>query len=235
MAHLIALTDSKKRDATVAVEWPARREPFAYVAPDGKRVKAQRFIKTTEGHSLDALLAKHGGDGEKLAQALVAGDPEIDLERVGKRLDDADRVWVRQDGTLLYAARILQVVYDSSGQEKSRQDFSDVEATIKEDVALPWTGRLIPIEEAVRKFAIVRKLQLRHVNGLTFDFLYEIAKTLHEANKLLIVGAGQKGNLPLIFQTNGAPYRGFLEGRIDGDGYLLLLHLSNLEIKPVTP
>jgi hypothetical protein len=32
-------------------------------------------------------------------------------------------------------------------------------------------------------------------------------------------------------QTNGIPYRGFLEGRIDGEKYQLLLYLSNMELK----
>jgi hypothetical protein len=32
-------------------------------------------------------------------------------------------------------------------------------------------------------------------------------------------------------QVNGTPYRGFLEGRIDGENYILLLHLSNMELK----
>jgi len=48
---------------------------------------------------------------------------------------------------------------------------------------------------------------------------------------VLFVGSGEKGANPLIFQRNGSPYRGFLEGRIVGDGFLLVLHLSNLELK----
>ena len=34
-----------------------------------------------------------------------------------------------------------------------------------------------------------------------------------------------------MLDRNGTPYRGFLEGRVDGDKYLLLLHLTNLELK----
>ncbi len=46
-----------------------------------------------------------------------------------------------------------------------------------------------------------------------------------------MMGAGTKGKDPLVFQTNGTPYRGFLEGRVDGAKYQLLLHLSNMELK----
>ena len=36
---------------------------------------------------------------------------------------------------------------------------------------------------------------------------------------------------PLMFQANGTPYRPFLEGRVDGERFQLLMHLSNLELK----
>ncbi|MCZ7682587.1 MAG: hypothetical protein M5U28_28850 [Sandaracinaceae bacterium] len=135
---------------------------------------------------------------------------------------------------MLYVARVLKVVYDPSGNEQSREDFVDVEATVGEELPpIPWTGRLMPIDQVIRRFAFVRKLQLRHVNGLTFDFLYEMAKALEESGKLMYVGAGGKGQQPLIFQTNGTPFRGFLEGRTRGESYRLVLHLSNLEIKRV--
>jgi hypothetical protein len=51
---------------------------------------------------------------------------------------------------------------------------------------------------------------------------------------MALVGSGAKGTSPLILQTNGTPYRGFLEGRVKDDAYLLVLHLSNLELKQVT-
>ncbi len=88
-------------------------------------------------------------------------------------------------------------------------------------------------EDVVRRFVFSRAFQIRHVNGLTFDFLHGIARTLQEAGKLLFVGTGAKGQGPLIFTLNGTPYRGFLGGRADADSYLLVLHCSNLELKAV--
>lgn len=239
MARLINVTDAKKRDGQVAIEPPAAREATRFVGPAHQRIHTERFIKATDATLCGPLLRRFGGDAEALAKGMVAGDPEIDLQRIGQRLDDADRVWIRADGSVLYAARVLQVVQAPDGTEKSRQDFADVEATVREDTALPWTGRLFEPREVVSKFVLSRKLRLHHVNGLTFDFLYEMAKTLHESGKLLLVGAGPKGTSPLILQTNGTPYRGFLDGQIcsgeGGDGYLLRLHLSNLELKAVAP
>ena len=78
---------------------------------------------------------------------------------------------------------------------------------------------------------IAAKLQLQHINGLTYDFLYAIAKELEQKDSLLVVGTGPKANQPLILRRGSLPYRGFLEGRTHGDEYCLLLHLSNMELK----
>lgn len=235
MPRILSITDDKKRDAHVEVASPPRPERLRWVsAKDGAPIRLERLVKTTDKTSFEALAQKHGSL-EAIGSALVLGDPELDLEQVGRRLGNATRVWVGPTGQVLYAARVLSVVTGPDGAEKSRGDFVDVEATVGEDLPpIPWTGRLIPAGDVVRKFVLGRKLQVRHVNGLTFEFLHSIASTLEKAEKLLLVGAGPKGQAPLVFQTNGAPFRGFLEGRTDGpDRYLLVLHLSNLELKSV--
>lgn len=235
MPRLISIMDAKKRDAQIEVGSPTRRERMHYVDPDGQPVRHERLVKGTERTTYDALLAEHGSP-EAVGQALIDGDPEIDLGQVGRRLTRTSRVYLGGDGHVLYVARILKVVYDAEGNEQSRDDFVDVEATVGEELPpIPWTGRLMPIDAVIRKVAFVRKLQLRHVNGLTFDFLYEIAETLQREGKLMVVGAGPKGQQPLIFQTNGTPFRGFLSGEVKDDAYKLVLHLSNLEIRRVTP
>ncbi len=235
MPRLVSIADAKKRDAQIQLDSAIKREVVKWVAADtGVPVRLERLIKATEKTTYEALSRQYEGDDEKLARALVEGDPEVDLEQIGRRLGNATRVWVGPEGQVLYAARVLMVVTTPEGAEKSRADFVDVEATVgEEQPPLLWSGRMIPAADVVRRFALVRKLQLRHVNGLTFDFLHEMAKTLHDAGKLLVLGAGPKAQLPLIFSTNGAPFRGFLEGRVDGEAYKLVLHLSNLELKRV--
>lgn len=235
MPRLISIMDAKKRDAQIEVEGPKRRAAHTWVGPGGASVTHQRLVKGTEKTTYGALVEQLGSP-EALGKALIDGDPEIDLGQVGRRLGYTSRVYLGPKGNVLYVARILKVVYAPDGEEQSREDFVDVEATVGEDLPpLPHTGRLMPIETVLRRFALVRKLQLRHVNGLTFDFLYDIAKALEESGKLMFVGAGGKGATPLIFQTNGTPFRGFLEGRVEGEAYKLVLHLSNLEIKGPPP
>lgn len=234
MPRLISIADARKRDAQIELVSAARPERVRWMQRGtGAPLKLERLIKSTDKTSLDALSAAIGAP-EAIAKALVEGDPEIDLEQVGRRVGNATKVWVGPEGNVLYAARVLQIVTAPDGAEKSRADFVDVEATVgEEQPPLLWSGRLMPAEQVVRRFALMRKVQLRHVNGLTFDFLHEIASQLDRAGQLLVVGAGPKAQLPLIFQTNGAPFRGFLEGRVDGERYKLVLHLSNLELKAV--
>lgn len=230
MARTIWLTDDKKRDAQVSLEPAPALARVKFLSPDRRPVKSERLVRSTEGHTWDALKRKFP-DPEALARALVQEDPEIDLANVGRRVGDADRVYLDPDGKLVYSARTLLVVYDAKGEPKSRTDFVDVEANVTDEEPLPWSGRLMPIDEVVRKYVLARALQLRHVNGLTFDFLFQLAKTLHEAKKMALIGTGSKGSNPLILQRNGTPHRGFLEGRVQGESYLLVLHLSNLELK----
>lgn len=230
MPRFLPITDDRGRDTPIEVDGPARPAARLYVGPRGQAARSTRLVKATEGHDLVGLRRRFPTDAE-LAAALVAGDPEIDLEQVGRRVGAASQVWIGPDGKVLYAARVLKVVTDATGAETSREDFVDAEATVDEERPLPWSGRLVPVERVVRSFALVQKLQLRHFNGLTFDFCRDLARTLAEKQKMVLVGSGEGGRSPLVFQRNGSPYRGFLEGRIDGDGYLLVLHLSNLELK----
>lgn len=238
--RLIKIADEKKRDADIQIEAPKRKGTLKWVNDRNEPVQSERLIKADEEHTYEALLKKFGGDNQ-LALALVSGDPEIPFDKAGRRIGPSDRVWLREDGSVLYCARTMMVRYDANGVEVERGDFVNVEATVGDDTILPWTGRLFSREEIVHKFAIVRKIRLRHVNGLTFDFLYDIAKNLHEQDKVVLVRGvaeepdGKKRPAPLIFQTNGSAYQGFLEGRVEGDGYLLVLHLSNLELKAVQP
>ena len=228
----IRLTDSKKRDAKVQYISPRKRKAGSYRNSKGEEVRSYRFINDTDSHNPQNLLSSYE-DTEELAEQLITDDPEIDLEKAGRMIDYASQVWIAEDGKVLYSAKMMNVVYSPEGDVKSTEDFEDQEPTVMEDIALPWTGKLLPISAVITKFALLRKLQISHLDGLTFDFLYDIAKSLQDKKSMLYVGGGPAGKDPLIFQRNGTPLRGFLEGRVKDSSYLLVLHLSNLELMKV--
>lgn len=224
------LTNAAGRDATVDFAGLKPTTPPARLGLPGHRVRFKRFLAATD-QGLDWSLSRRFGDD--YAQALIDGDPEIDLEQVGREIGETTQVFLSSDGEVLYAApELVEIIADPSGQEKERRAPIDVEANVNDpERPIRWTGRKIPRHELVRRFVIGRTVQIRHTDGLSYDYLYAMAKELDGENAVVLLGGGPGGREPLFFNTNGSPYRSFLEGRIAGEKYQLLLHLSNMELK----
>jgi hypothetical protein len=106
---------------------------------------------------------------------------------------------------------------------------------VNDERPVAWTGRKMSKRDVVRGFFLSRTVQVRHVDGLTYDYLFEMASELAQEESMVMLGGGPGGRKPLVFSTNGMPYRAFLEGRVDGSRYQLLLHLSNMELKRPAP
>jgi len=222
----IHIANAKKRDAQVGFTTQPRQRQVTLVLPSGERPASVKFVKTTAD---EAKLAAEYGDG--LPQALVAGDPEIDMELVGRPVRATHKLYLTPDGQPAYRVTLTQIVYNPDGTERERRDLSKAEANVDAEAPITWSGRTFPKAEAVRKFVFTRSYQLRHTSGLSYDFLYEMAKTLADADALMFIGSGPRGTGPIVLTTGGEPYRGFLEGRVDGDRYALIMHLTNYELK----
>lgn len=224
----IHLTNAAGRDATVHYgNLPTPAAPPLGVP--GKRVRFQRYLAATEAGLHESLVATLGDD---YYQALVDGDPEVDLERVGRRIGNTQLVYLTAGGEVLYAApEVLEVVYAPDGSERERRAPADVTPNTNVEEPVRYTGRLFTRADVVRRFVFRRTIQLIHGDGLTFDYLFDMARELDAKDSVVLLGTGPKGMAPLVFQTNGSPYRAFLEGRVKGDAYQLLLHLSNMELK----
>ena len=123
-------------------------------------------------------------------------------------------------------------LFEASGNVNSMLtgDFVHLKSLVGYDYAF---YKLIPKDKAMRMFMFKKSYQVQHVNGLTFDFLFDMAKKLHDAKAMMLVGAGAKGTEPLVMSNGGTPYRAFLEGRVEGDTYVLILRLTNLELKEI--
>ena len=230
----ISLANSKNRDAQVAAESVRMPVRVRWLDGQGRQVTSVRLLKGTVDHDYDALLARIGS-ADKIADALIAGDPEVDIEAAGCYLRDTSRVFVNTDRHVVHAVTQLEIVRNPDGSEKLRRPKKPATPNVSPEQPLLWSGKLLPKREAFNKFVISGKLQIKHVNGLTYDFLLGIARELEQKNSLLVVGAGPKSNQPLVLRRGAVPYRGFLEGRTRGDEYCLLLHLSNLELKAPAP
>jgi len=226
----INLSDKRNRDAVVKAESISIDEPIRYLGPKGGQTYTRRVLKCTTEHDYEALCEQFG-DAEKIAEALIDADPEVDIERFGQFLWNTSRVYISPDEELVFRVKQTEVIRDTRGKLKTKRERISEEPNVDADVPLKWTGKLIKKSEAIRRYVFTSKLQVVHINGLTYDFLHAMAQELAEANSLMLLGAGEDGKQPLIFRRGSIPYRAFLEGRVDGERYVLLLHLSNMELK----
>ena len=223
----INLTDPRKRDAVVKAESISPRNRVRYVGPKGGASYTRKVLKSTVDHDYDTLIEQARDDPEKLASLLIESDIEVDTETFGRFLYNASRVYINEDEEVTYHIQQNEVIYTPEGKFKERRQRERAEANVDSDIPLSWTGKKIDKNEAIRSYVFSSKLQIVHINGLTYDFLYGMAKELSEMNSLMLLGGGKGGKEPLVFRRGSTPYRGFLEGRIKDDSYILLLRNKN--------
>lgn len=227
----INISNETKRDAEVAFGGTSSRVIPKYKTADGNDTTNERRLKATMKTTDVALLATHG---ENLTDALINGDPEVDMELMGMKLEGLKRVYITANQKVAYGVTLNEHVFLADGTEKEVRPDSSTTANIAvEGIPLRWTGKLIPKDKILRMFMFKKSYQIKHVNGLTYDFLFEMAKKLADANAMMLIGAGAKGVEPLVMSNGGTPYRAFLEGRVNGDSYALILRLTNLELKAI--
>lgn len=230
----INLTNSNGRDALVGSQTVKKPIKVRWLDAEGRQAQPARVMKSHLAHDLNALEAQAGGR-EKISELLVSGDPEVDLELFGAMLKETSRVYVNPDGQVVHKVKQFEVIRNPDGSERERRPKKIAQPNCNTETPLKWSGKLMKKKEVYNKFVFAGKRQIVHVSGLTYDFLFNMAKELEETQSLMLLGAGPKGVQPLVLTRGGQQYRGFLEGRTDGQKYCLILHLSNMELKKREP
>ena len=225
----INISNAKNRDAVVALEGVMPKRDIRYVDEKGKPVMTRKLLKTDVTHDLPELLKKTKKI-EKVADALIKDDPEIDIEQFGMYLTDTSSVYVTKAG-IVHLVEEFEIIKNPDGTERERRPRKKLPQNLNAEYAIRWSGKFIKKEEAIKKFVFTNKKQLVHVNGLTYDFLYDMAKELDKKKSLMLIRGGEKGNEPLVMNRGGKQYNAFLEGRVKKDSYLLIMHMSNMELK----
>jgi hypothetical protein len=173
------------------------------------------------------------------AATLVADDPELDIASVGETFESDDLTTAYYDPEAADPRPIgdfqeIDVLYNATGQEKERRAHVNRRSNLNEMHPVK-AGKRLPMATALTQFVFRQAYQLLHTDSLTYEFLFGLAKELHEKQEFIVLGAGPKGNLPLIMREKGSPYRAFLSGEIgsgaEADRYRLLLLLSDMELK----
>ncbi|MBV9215165.1 MAG: hypothetical protein JO053_03230 [Acidobacteria bacterium] len=226
----INLSNEKGRDAVVAFETLLDNREIFYVDKKKKETMTRRVLKSDIEHDLGALV-KNEKQLKVFGKKLVEGDPEIDMETFGMFLADTSRVYVSKKG-IVRLVEEFEVIKKPDGTVRDRRPRVKHPQNINvEGVPIRWTGKFIKKDEALVRFVFTNKKQIVHINGLTFDFLYDMAKDLAKRDSFMLLRGGDKGNEPIVMNRGGKQYNAFLEGRVKGSSYCLILHLSNLELK----
>ncbi|MDF1816988.1 MAG: hypothetical protein P1V20_32610 [Verrucomicrobiales bacterium] len=226
----INLSDNRGRDAVVNAESVTIPHEYRWIDSQQHQVGTRKILRSTAGNDIETLIREHG-DLDTVAEALINGDPEVDIETYGRFLSETSRAYTNPDGDIVHHLSRWEVVYSPEGEEIKRKPLDVEEPNVAGEVPLAWTGKKMKKVDAIRKFVFSGKMQIQHINGLTYDFLYQMAKELSESESFMVLGGGAKGTKPLVFRRGGLSYRGFLEGRIETNRYALILHLSNMELR----
>jgi len=188
----------------------------------------QRIVKGVNPMTQKAL--------EKLDfSELTDHDPEIDLGSAGRILTDETQgsaFHLPEGNEPVANFKKVEMSFNPIGELTGREPEKSVHTNLNEARALTInTKNLIPENEAVGRFAFKDAHQLVHTDGLTREFLVQLAKTLHEKKSCALLGSGKKGTGPLILRENGKPCRGFVFGQIEGKNYKVVVLLSDMELK----
>lgn len=172
-------------------------------------------------------------------QELIDADPELAPATAGEILDLDSLTAAYYDAanevpTLVADFKQIDIVFDAAGQEKERRPHITRKSNLDEVMPVK-IGKRLPLADALTGFVFKQMYQIVHEDGVQKDFLFGLARELHEKQEIAVLGAGPKGTLPLVVRDKGSPYRAFLFGEIgtgDDDGkYKLLLLLSDQELK----
>ena len=236
MIRYIKIEDENKRDAEITFKSVTQKNTVYLALENGKKPTNKKVIKSSRDFTLENLIGKtepSQEDYDSFSEKLISDDREIDFELFGKFIDKTDRIYTDKNLNPVYNVKLTEKVFDTDGNLKEERVPNYLYSNISGESILKWTGKYIPKDKLYNKVVLSSKYQIKHINGLTFDFLFNISKTLQDKNSFMILGGG-KGNEPLIFNDGGKPYRGFLEGKVNDNSYCLILHLSNQEYKTIS-
>jgi hypothetical protein len=244
MIRYIKLANQKNRDAEVTFRSLNPKASVTMALESGDKVTNKRVVKGTSQTSTQTLLGKYNEKQKEgvdfqlqlaalLAEDLITSDPESDLELTGKFIEDVSRVYINEDEKPVFRVKKTEKIFSPKAELKEEREPKYNESNIIGDNMVKWTGKLMPKSKVYNKLVFNKKYQIKHINGLTYDFLFDMAKELADKDALMMMGAGASGKEPLVMNDGGKPYRAFLEGRIKGDKYCLILHLTDQELKPL--
>ncbi len=165
----------------------------------------------------------------EIGDALIKGDPEIDTNLIGRPVQLRSSVFLDEQRQPVYHFRVLEEKLLPNGEIKETKPYKATEPNIDLPIQVSSKGSQTPVE-MVQKFVIHKVYQVIHMDGLSYDFLFNFCREI-QASGFLRLAAGIKGNEPLILRREGLPAFAYIRGRVDGEKYCCTVHLTHQELK----
>ncbi len=215
---------------TVIEITPTHKAPRRYHrTADGRRVIHMRSLVFDAAFRPDILLKMDG-----LSDRLKRDNPDVDIESAGKNLTRTTRIVVDKDLKPIYTYKEWDIMTRPDGTRQERPH-TPIHPNADEAIPVRITDKLIDPIEIATKYVISRSYFLSHTDGVSYKFLFDIAKSLALAGKfarLQPYDPVSKKPAPLVLHEGAKPLPGvFLEGRIRGEEYCLIMHLSEQEMR----
>jgi len=165
----------------------------------------------------------------EISDALIKADPEIDTELIGRPVQLRSSVFLDEQRQPVYHFRVLEEKLLPDGQVKDIKPYQATEPNIDLPIQASLKGAQTPAE-MVQKFVVHKIYQVIHLDGLSYDFLFNFCREI-QASGFVRLAAGIKGNEPLILRREGLPAFAYIRGRVEDEKYCCTVHLTHQELK----
>lgn len=132
------ISNAERRDAEVAFENKSTRVKTTYKTAGGSATHSEKRLRSTLETEPETLLEHYA---DTLPEALIAEDPEIDIEKVGLKLEGLKKVYLTDEGKVAYGVTLNEHVFNPDGTEKEIRPESSTTGNIAVDgMPVRWTG-----------------------------------------------------------------------------------------------
>ncbi len=135
----INIANSAGRDAVVAAQSGRSSRQVRWLDGQGRQAHSVRLLKAPIDRDAAALEGRCGGLG-KVSDTIIAGDPEIDTELIGKYLRDTARVYVDRQRRIVHKAQQWEVVRNPDGSQRERRPRKPAAPNVGAELPLRWSG-----------------------------------------------------------------------------------------------
>ena len=116
MKRYINLMDEKGRDAKLLFAGKPKTKNVFYVTAKGSKTESTRVLKTTLAGCYDGMLASYGSN-EKIVEALISDNPEVDLKRTGMKISGTSRLYINNKLKPAFRVSIREIIRNTQGEK----------------------------------------------------------------------------------------------------------------------